>query len=283
MLFCWRELLKGAVLFLVLGLAIGAFPLIFYNLHAVPGQSTLKVLSYLHSNGHLQLAQLTSHDRIPFGPQIRGMLLTSLPATTGGAPFCFDSYTHFRLAGYLGPEQFPCSIVHGNWSLVSMALAWSLGFLLLWAIATFLTLKNLWKLCVRTPEQSRSPAEQHAVKIYFACLMLLCSAGLTLCLVGTSPMAAAFPANSRYLIGLLVSTPALIGPLWGLSLDKRTLNADRSTSTNHPALALFTLMVNRTTIKFVLKRGVLFLIGFSLRKLTHTLQTSYIMEQVYGS
>src|SRR6516225_1049214 len=98
-LFCWRELLKGAVLFIALGLAIGAFPLIIYNLHPVPGQSTLVVLKYLHSKGGLQLAQLSAHDRIPFGPQLRATLLTSLPATTGGMPFCFGSYTHFRLTG----------------------------------------------------------------------------------------------------------------------------------------------------------------------------------------
>jgi hypothetical protein len=42
--FCWRELLKGAVLPVVLGLVIGAFPLIVYNLHALPGQNTLAVL-----------------------------------------------------------------------------------------------------------------------------------------------------------------------------------------------------------------------------------------------
>ena len=35
-LFCWRELLKGAALAVVLGLVIGAFPLIVYNLHALP-------------------------------------------------------------------------------------------------------------------------------------------------------------------------------------------------------------------------------------------------------
>src|ERR1700693_3849773 len=34
LLFCWRELLKGAVLIVVIGLVIGAFPLIVYNLHA---------------------------------------------------------------------------------------------------------------------------------------------------------------------------------------------------------------------------------------------------------
>ena len=60
------------------------------------------------------LAQLRTHDAIPFGPQLRGTLLTTLPAAIGGSPFCFDAYTHFRLAGYLGTENVSCSIDHGN-------------------------------------------------------------------------------------------------------------------------------------------------------------------------
>ena len=58
LLFCWKELLKGAVLFVVLGLAIGAFPLIVYNLHAPPNLNTLTVLRYLHNNGSLQLSSI---------------------------------------------------------------------------------------------------------------------------------------------------------------------------------------------------------------------------------
>jgi hypothetical protein len=261
-MYCWRELLKGAVLPLVSGLVIGAFPLIVYNLHAPPGQNTLAVLKYLHTNGSIQLAQLSAHDPIPFGPQLRGALLTSLPATTGeGTPFCFEAYTHFRLTGYLGTEPFPCSIVHSNWSIVGAALVWSLGFILLWISATFLTLKHLSKLRSSSAGQWRQTIDKQAVRRDFARLMLLGSAALTCYLFVSSPISAAFPANSRYLIGLLIATPALIAPLWGLAHDKQVLILDLRTKNTLPTTAFFPFSVYRTSIKVLLRRGLLLLIG----------------------
>ncbi len=263
--FCWRELLKGAVLPVVLGLVIGAFPLIVYNLHAPPGQDTLAVLRYLHNNGSLQLAQLRAHATIPFEPQLRGTLLTTLPAAIGGTPFCFDAYTHFRLAGYLGTENVSCSIVYGNWSLIATALVWSLGFILLLSISTFLTLRHLWRLRKRTPGQSWTTREKQAVTRDVARLMLLCSAVLTLYLFVSSPISAAFPSTSRYLIGLLISTPALIWPFWGLAGDNGTtfqrVHSENNDSSKH---ARFPFAINIATGKIVLRRGVLVLIGILL-------------------
>lgn len=43
-LFCWPELKRGAMLFLFLGLLIGAFPLIYYNLRAPAGHDTLTAI-----------------------------------------------------------------------------------------------------------------------------------------------------------------------------------------------------------------------------------------------
>jgi hypothetical protein len=263
--FCWRELLKGAVLPVVLGLVLGAFPLIVYNLHAPPGQHTLAVLQYLHNNGSLQLAQLRAHYTMPFEPQLRGTLLTTLPAAIGGTPFCFDAYTHFRLAGYLGTENVTCSIVHGNLSLITTALVWSLGFILLWSIATFLTLRHLWRLRKRTPEPSWTTSEKQAVTRDFARLMLLCSAALTLYLFVSSPISAAFPTNSRYLIGLLISTPALISSLWGLADDNgATSQRVHSENNDLSKRTRFPFAINIATGKIALRQGVLVLIGILL-------------------
>jgi hypothetical protein len=256
-LFCWRELLQFAVLPLVSGLIIGSFPLIMYNLKAPPGENTLTVLRYLHNNGSLQLAQLSAHNPIPFGPQLRGTLLTSLPAAIGGSPFCYDAYTHFRLAGYLGAENVLCSIAHSDWSIVGVALAWSIGFILLWSIATFLTLRHLWKLRKRTPGRLWTTRQKQAVIRDFARLMLLCSAALTLYLFVSSPISAAFPANSRYLIGLLISTPALISPLWGLAGDNGATSQLVHSENND--------LSKNIRFSFVaLRRGVLALIGVLL-------------------
>jgi len=78
--FCWRDLLKGAMLTVVIGLVIGAFPLIVYNLHAPHGENTLNVLAYLHNTGSVELAQIRAHNYIPFGPELSGTMLINIPA-----------------------------------------------------------------------------------------------------------------------------------------------------------------------------------------------------------
>ena len=265
LLFCWKELFTGAALFLVLGLVIGAFPLIVYNLHAQPGQDTLAVLRYLHNNGSLQLAQLHIDAIMPISLQLRGTLLTTLPAAIGGTPFCFDAYTHFRLSGYLGPENVSCSIVPSNFSLIALALVWSLGFLLIWSISTFQTLRHLWSLRKRTPGQSWTTSAKQAITRDVARLMLLCSAALTLFLFVSSPISAAYPSTSRYLIGLLISTPALISSLWGLADDCGTTFLSRRAEKNDLSRhTRFPIIINIATGKLVLRRGILVLIGILL-------------------
>ena len=265
LLFCWKELLKGAALFLVLGLVIGALPLIIYNLNAPPNLNTLTVLKYLHNNGSLQLAQMRKHDSIPFGPQLRGTLFTTLPAAIGGSPFCFDASTHFRLAGYLSTENVSCSIFHGNLRQVAAALVWSLGFIFLWLFATFLTFRDLWKLCKRTRGQSWTTSEKQALVRDSSRLMLLCSAALTLYLYVSSPISAAFPTNSRYLIGLLISTPALIWPLWSLvGNNGATSQRLHSESNNLHEYKRFSFAFTTTTLKITLRRGIVVLIGILL-------------------
>ena len=263
-LFCWRELLQFAVIPLVSGLIIGSFPLIVYNLKAPPGENTLTVLRYLHTYGSSQLVQLSTHNPIPFGPQLRVTLLTNLPGAIGGSPFCYDAYTHYRLSGYLGAENAPCSIAHSNRGIVGAALAWSIGFILLWSLATFLMIRHLWKLHKRTPGQLWTTWEKQAVIRDFARLMLLCSAALTLYLFVSSP-SAALPTTSRYLIGLLISTPALIAPLWGLSCDKGTTPQHTHSENNELSKNVrFSFALNVATLKIALRRGVLVLIGILL-------------------
>ena len=253
--FCWRELLRFAVLPLVSGLIIGSFPLIIYNLHAAPGQNTLNVLSYLHKAGSVELAIIRAHNHILLEPELKGTMLTSLPAATGGAPFCYD--TNLRLTGYLSFQNVQCPSLHSNISAVFVALAWSVGFLVLWTIAVILTIHNLLKLSIQTP---RPQTDKQAIIRQFARLMLLCSAGLILLLFIMSPASAVFPQNSRYLIGLLISTPALIAPLWGLSNDRSVLTG--VSSINHPhILAWFPFALNAAIFKVALRRGILLLIG----------------------
>ncbi|HTD18165.1 MAG TPA: hypothetical protein VK667_01415, partial [Ktedonobacteraceae bacterium] len=51
LLFCWRDLRSPAPLCLFLGLVVGVFPLIVYNLQAVPGQDSLSMIIGLFRGG----------------------------------------------------------------------------------------------------------------------------------------------------------------------------------------------------------------------------------------
>jgi len=83
-------------------------------------------------------------------------------------------------------------------------------------LATFMAIIPLWKLWHqrRSGTHKWTPEERQASIIYFGRLALLCSAGLTLLLFALSPLAAEKPWSTRYLIGLLIITPAVIWPLW---------------------------------------------------------------------
>jgi hypothetical protein len=258
LLFCWRDLLTGAMLTVVIGLVIGAFPLIVYNLHAAPGQNTLNVLANLHSAGSGELARIQVHNHIPLEPELQGTMLTSLPAATGGSPFCYD--TNLLLTGYLSSQNGQCSIHQSNLSSIFIALGWSVGFILLWTIAFVLTVKNLWNLRSLPPGHPGSQAEKQDIKRQFARLMLLCSGGLILLLFIKSPVSAVYPGNSRYLVGLLIATPALIAPLWGLSSDKSPITPNVSNDDHSHTHSWFTF----TSFKLVLGRGMLLIIGMVL-------------------
>lgn len=210
-LFCWRELLKGALVYLLLGLLLGAFPLIVYNLNAPPGKDTLTVLKDIHQNGTVELAQNHDYNQLPLIREVRGTALIALPSATGGPTFCADS--ELRLYGRTSLGAFPCTHVFESRRLVFMALGWSLGFVLLWLVAVFQAIRALWKLRPRSI-QAQSPEKRQAIIRYSARLMLLTGAGLTLGLFLSSPVSAVWPTNARYLIGLLVALPALLSPLW---------------------------------------------------------------------
>lgn len=254
-LFCWRELLQFAVLPLVLGLIIGSFPLIIYNLHAPPGQNTLNVLSSLHYAGSVELAKIQAHNLIPLEPELQGTMLISLPAATGGTPYCYD--TNLMLTGYLSFRPVPCAVLQNNLSSVFIALVWSIGFIILWTISIVLIIKNFWKIRIKTSGHLGTQEVHQAVKLQFARLMLLCSGGLILLLFILSPASAVFPDNSRYLVGVLISIPALIAPLWGLSSDKSALTPNSSNGDHSHTHSWFTF----ASFKVALGRGVLLIIG----------------------
>ncbi len=221
LLFCWRELLRGAIVPLLLGLLIGAIPLLIYNFTAPHSQSTLAVIWALHSEFALEQSHNPVYPHLPLLSQLRGTLLVSLPMATGAPPLCFDS--HWVLLGRGGdvPDYY-CLGIHGDWELAIFGLMWSAGFLLLLALSILHELKIFWKIA-RLKEQAGSTLRRRAMIRHGVRLILLGNAALTLLEFVLSPVPGVYPNNARYLLALLISTPALIAPLWGLAHDNEEL------------------------------------------------------------
>ena len=197
-MFCRRDIRSFAPLCLLIGFAIGAMPLIYYNLTSPLNQNSLAVaLSIQGGNGIAQ--------KVTLAKQLSGTLLFSLPEATGFSPFC--GLEELPLFGPASSQTALCTLTQGGWSL---------GYIALLIIAACLAIIPLWKLwgAYRASRQAWTPDQHQATIIHIARLLLLCGAGLTLALFALSPLAAEKPWSTRYLIGLLIATPAVLWPLW---------------------------------------------------------------------
>jgi hypothetical protein len=201
-LFCWRELFSWAPVLLLMGLCVGASPLIIYNLTLTPSEkSTLFYVVHAESAGGTPVHILQ---------QLKGALLISLPTATGANPLCAVSDVHALSLSSL--HGLHCTLVHTGWSV---------GIMCLWCIAVLSALGMLWQLLRHSPKSWSLEDRQEVIRHSVRLLLLICSAG-TLVLYILSPNSALYPvATSRYLIGLLIATPAILWPLWrGLAVLK---------------------------------------------------------------
>lgn len=198
LLFCYRELRWRTVACVLLGLLIGAGPLIYYNVTAPLSDNSITVLLNLQHSGAASLAALP----MAYLRQPIGSLLNALPAITGIHPLCPTE--SLPLFGPTTTKTFACTAWHGGWAL---------GYLVLWISAAFLAVRQIsqqWK-----PKKVQTPAERTSTILQCARLLLLLSALLTLVSYTLSPAAAISPGiTSRYLICIQIVTPALLWPLW---------------------------------------------------------------------
>ncbi|GAC1383467.1 MAG: hypothetical protein NVSMB33_11450 [Ktedonobacteraceae bacterium] len=233
LLFCWRDLRSWAPLCLLLGVVIGIFPLLAYNFQAPPGQDSLSTFLALFHGPHTQSAHTL--------PQlIRGIKETvrmSLPTATGD-PFCPVSAINYALDA--SPRSLSCTILHSGWSV---------GYMSLWTLAIFFSVRALWKL--RACMKVGSFEERQEIILHFARLCLLVSAVVALASYILSSGPQSLPhSHARYLIGLLIVTPALIWPLWSAA------DALKSPLVNEATRRRFTFL----EVKTILNRGILLLI-----------------------
>lgn len=221
LIFCWRELLRvGASISILLGLIIGMFPLISYNLRATWGvNDSWTTLRSLQSGGKAPLAHTTE----VIIQQLRGTIQISLPQMTGN-PFCPVTELPF-----LGPTSDPsraCTLT---------GLGWGISYLLLLALAIALALWALWQQRKQLFARELATELKQAKVRSVARLLLLANAPLSLYPFIFSLASIEWPGiHARYLIGLLIVTPAILWPLWKVASQ---LTSERKTYIKALALA----------------------------------------------
>ena len=216
---CWRELARVvAGLWALLGLVVGGFPLLYYNFTAAPGEDSLSVLWQIQHSGDGYLA---AH----FVQQIFGTLQVSIPMMTG-SPFCPV------------PERLEPGVM-SSLSCTLVRAGWGVGYLLLFLLALVMAVRAVlrspylrlgrisrvrwWVIAGLRKGEGRQPRgivatreeDWRAFVIDIVRLLLLISALITLLLYATGTSPVEWPGSrSRYLIGLLIATPAILWPLW---------------------------------------------------------------------
>ncbi|MGZ6280878.1 MAG: ArnT family glycosyltransferase [Ktedonobacteraceae bacterium] len=198
LLFCRRELRTRISLALFAGLVIGLFPLIVYNATATFGHDSLSTFLQLYNAGTPSVP-----DPHLIQKQLSGTFLYSLPYATGMNTLCGASKMPFFSAT---PTPVSCLLEQGGWSL---------AYLVLLAAAIGIASGGLHKLRkLHRGSRNNWSAEERLMAIqYTAQLMLLLSAAITIFLFAHSPNAASRPWSTRYLVGLLIATPAVLWPL----------------------------------------------------------------------
>jgi hypothetical protein len=203
--FRWRELLRGMGAVVVIGLAIGALPLIAFAAagnNPFQGAAAVQQAPNATQGGALAL----------YAGQIAGTFLVSLPEITGGAALCPLSRAESWPLAHASPATLACTTVHGLWSLGYLAL---LGVAL---VAGARIARAVWLNRSRNEQNTneKNTSERARLFIPMARFTLALSAALTLALYASSPVAARAPQIvMRYLIGLTLATPVLLAPLWG--------------------------------------------------------------------
>jgi hypothetical protein len=199
-LFCRRELRWQGGAWILVGLLMGAAPLISYNLTAPIDNNSLTTLAGLQHAGAAQMAA----QHIPGVRLLIGSLLYALPAITSIRPLC--PVEVLPLFGPATTQTLACTAWQGSWTL---------GYLVLWGSAAWLAIRQLRLQWRQEPEQRQSPTERRYTVLQSARLLLLISAILTIISYSISPPAALVPGpTSRYLICIQIATPALLWPLW---------------------------------------------------------------------
>lgn len=193
---CRHELRRWYGLYLLLGVILGAFPLISSYVQALFAQSSPDMLPGQY---HIAVAAMgTQSASLP--RQLVGTLLYALPAITGASPLC--PLNALPLFGPISTQTLACTIRQG---------VWAVGYCALGSYACYLAIRAL-KRCQR--HSTSDHEERLYVSLQRARLLLLASAFLTLIVYMLNRESALAPdTTSRDLISLLIALPACFWPL----------------------------------------------------------------------
>jgi hypothetical protein len=239
LIFCWRDWRAGIPLVL-LGLVIGAFPLIVYDFQVGGGKNAFFVLIGLFHGSIVQAPDTLAG----YLQGIKATLILSLTTATGD-PSC--PVPALKFAGEWSIPGTQCVILHS---------CWAFGYLFLWTFSIFLTVKRLWEL--RIHKQVRSSDEKNTIVVLFSRLFLLASAGIALAVYSVSEAPQDIPVfHARYLVGLLIVTPAVIWPLWKSAKVEKMSGVGENMEQRYTH-SYMKVLISRGLLLFT---GVLFLIG----------------------
>ncbi|QBD81778.1 hypothetical protein EPA93_39725 [Ktedonosporobacter rubrisoli] len=198
--FCRGELRTLATPALLLGLTVGALPLIIYNLTVPLDHNSLAVFWSIH---HTQFSGAPSGWLLLL-KQLVGTIFYTLPMATGMSQVC--PLTSLPIYGTWKADSLPCMLIQGGWGV---------GYLVLLGLATLSGLKPLVMLWRQRQAGQRLTEEEHYIlRLHIVRLLLLCSIWVTLLSYASSPIAAEKPWSTRYLVGLALTLPAALSILF---------------------------------------------------------------------
>ena len=239
LLFCREELFtQRRSLLLLTAFLIGVSPIIIHMLRTPQSNIFLTAWNLFHSSP-INTSQVTIARRLS------STFLYGLPMETGLTPLC--SIQELPTFGQTTLRTLPCTLEDG---------AWSLGYLTLLLAAYILSALALWRSWQlrRVQAQVWLSKERETFILHCARLLLLATATITLTLYIMSPATALKPWSTRYLVGLLVATPALIWPLWHrLASDRRSSYSRRllRVGSSSCALLLIASVLSLSTIGII--------------------------------
>jgi hypothetical protein len=190
------------------GLIVGALPWILHDLTHPFSESATATLVGLYTSGGTGLNGATSPGLVR---QVTNTVTTSLAYVTGGSAIAHPSSPPAWPSGFAGSWRPPTNNV--------FTTLWGLALIALWAAGVTTAVRAL-----RRRQDTLTPGasnEESNVAVdrarMYGRLAMLTAAGVTVAMFAASPTPGVSPANNvRYIIGILVATPALIAPLWQL-------------------------------------------------------------------